>query len=324
MKAIALTERTEDGEFKLIDCQAPECPRGHVLVRNHFAGVNKGDGIRRLRGLFPPDAAPPYILGFEGSGEVVEVGDDVRGFQRGDDVGYLVPGGAFAELIAVPSHAVFRKPVGVTQEVLASTSCIGLTAIGLLERVDNVDSKSVLIHGGTGSVGSTLAHICKSRGIQTYATVSTEEQRGQTCLPWERVVALDNAEAGAEIKEMTMNEGIDVVFDCIGQAALDINLQVLKPHGDWLYYGSASGHASFPGLEVLMKSLRISGFVIFDCINPDAKWERMKSSYLSLLETGTVSPKVSVITPSETTEHFRKMDKRLVAGRYIIDMRHFG
>lgn len=322
MKALAITARAESQPISTTEVARPQCAPDEILVRNQFVGVNKGDAIRRKRALFPADANPPFILGFEGAGEVVAVGSDVQSFSVRDTVGYLVPRGAFAEFIALKASLAFRKPESVAAETLAASCCIGLTAIGLLDSVDDALGKTILVHGGTGSVGSTLLQIGQVTGLRMFATVSTASDMDALSKPSGGFYSLDHGDFADGVLTQTGGQGVEVIFDCLGQAVLSGNMKVIRPHGTIFYYGSASGHASFPGAEVLMRSLRIQGFVVFDCAADAEKWERMKRQFSANLADKVILPEVRVIEPSQLTAVMDAIDARQLRGRVVVDMRN--
>ncbi len=322
MKALAITARAENQPISVTEVPRPQCAPDEILVRNQFVGVNKGDAIRRKRALFPVDADPPFILGFEGAGKVVAVGSNVQSFSVGDTVGYLVPRGAFAEFISLRASLAFRKPESVAAEILAASCCIGLTAIGLLDSIDDALSKTILVHGGTGSVGSTLLQIGKATGLNMLATVSMASDMGVLSKPNGGLYSLEYGDFGDKVLTQTGGQGVEVIFDCLGQAVLSGNMKAIRSHGTIFYYGSASGHASFPGAEILMRSLRIQGFVVFDCAADAGKWERMKRQFTANLADKVILPAVRVIEPSQLTEVMDAIDARQLRGRVVVDMRN--
>lgn len=320
MKALALTQDTADGEFSVVRVPRPACARDTLLVKNRYVGVNKGDAIRRERGMFGPSPTFPVILGFEGVGEVVEVGSDVAGWAVGDKCAYLVPFGGFAEFTSVSEAQVMPIPPGATLETVAATVCIGLTAAGLLETAGLSTGDSVLVQGGTGSVGRALISLARRRGLRVIASVSDESRAASLQLPAEAVVLLDDASASEKVCRLSGGAGVAAVFDGLGKAACELSLGAVRPGGKVLYYGSASGHTSFPGLQILMKHLTVCGFIVFECSSSADLWSRMVAEYSNAVSSHVLNPDVTVFAAEQVMEVFREIDSRSSRGRYVLDV----
>src|SRR5256885_5935922 len=156
----------------------PELREDDVLVQIHAAGVNLLDS--KIRDgefkLFLPYRFP-LILGNEVAGVVVRVGSRVRRFEPGDEV-YARPEddriGAFAECIAIQEDAVAKKPKNLTMEEAASIPLVGLTAWPVLvERANLKTGQKVLIHAGSGGVGTVAIQLGKHLGAIVATTTST-------------------------------------------------------------------------------------------------------------------------------------------------------
>jgi alcohol dehydrogenase len=161
------------------DMPDPELQEDDVLVQIHAAGVNPLDSKIRDGDfkLFLPYHFP-LILGNEVAGVVVRVGSGVRRFKPGDEVyarsdtGRI---GAFAEFIAIQEAAVAQKPKNLTMEEAASIPLVGLTAWQVLvERAQLSPGQKVLIHAGSGGVGTIAIQLAKHLGAIVATTTSTQ------------------------------------------------------------------------------------------------------------------------------------------------------
>lgn len=320
MRQFVIEKREENQPVMALESQKPSFGVDEVLVRNYFIGLNKGDAIRRSRALFPPQQEPPFVLGFEGAGEIIDVGENVANYSIGDFVGYLIPSGAYSEVVAVKASNLVPKPANVPMETMAASCCIGLTAVGLLRLVEKPKSKSMLVHGATGSVGSALIQIGNARGFDMRATVTSETDKKNVHIPSGGLLGLDRDFPGEKCNR-NAGTGVDVIFDCIGDAVSAGNNEALNDHGMLLYFGSASGHATFNGLDVLMRSLRIQGFVVFDCAETDTIRSEMASELYGYLESGILKPEVDVITPDKITDALQSITDRKVRRRIVVDVR---
>ncbi|CAM5362320.1 NADP-dependent oxidoreductase OS=Streptomyces alboniger OX=132473 GN=CP975_06760 PE=4 SV=1 [Streptomyces alboniger] len=215
--------------------RAGEMPDPHVgaedvLVRMHAASVNPLD-LRLRDGDFK--AFLPYrlplVLGNDLAGVVVRVGPAVTRFAVGDEV-YARPDkdriGTFAELLALHQDDVAVKPATLTMEEAASLPLVALTAWqALVERAQVRPGQKVLIHAGSGGVGTIAVQLAKQLGAHVATTVSTAKVDVVRKLGADVVV--DYRKQAFE----TVLDGYDVVLDTLGGETLDKSLRVLKPGG---------------------------------------------------------------------------------------------
>src|SRR5438093_11981563 len=157
----------------------PELREDDVLVQIHAAGVNRLDSKIRngeFKRILPYRL--PLILGHDVAGVVARVGSRVRRFKPGDEV-YARPAdgriGAFAEFIAINEEDVAVKPKALTMEEAASMPLVGLTAWqALIERANLKEGQRVLIHAGSGGLGTFAIQLAKHVGAIVATTTSTE------------------------------------------------------------------------------------------------------------------------------------------------------
>lgn len=321
MKAIGVFEAGSPEQLRVIDLPDPHPGPGEVVIRNAFAGVNHGDVIRRKRGLFPLNSRPPYVLGFEGAGIVNEVGTG-SSVRLGERVAFFGEAGGYSQLVRVRDDQVVRIPEGVGLETAASAICVGATAWHILRLAGVTAGKKVVVHGGAGGVGSALLQFGKEVGLRQLTTVGSERKAEYAKqLGPEEIVVRPRESFAERALAFGADEGIDAIFDCIGAEVLEDNLKVLKPGGVLIYYGSTSGHPSFPGATILMKSLRIQGFVIFDIVHDAERWRMGTEAVFAALATGTYKIKIHEIVPlRDAAEAHRLLESRQVMGKVAIDM----
>ncbi len=172
MKAFLLDRYGANEPLRAGDVPEPEIGADDVLVRVHAAGVNLLDAkIKSGEFKLILPYRLPLVLGNDVAGVVVRVGERVRAFQPGDEV-YARPDtdriGTFAELIAVKEASLARKPTNVSMEEAASIPLVGLTAWqALVERANLQPGQKVLIHAGSGGVGTFAVLIRLRRDTAT-------------------------------------------------------------------------------------------------------------------------------------------------------------
>src|SRR6187455_3256827 len=178
MRAFILDRYGSADRVRASDVPDPEPREDDVLVQIHAAGVNLLDSKIR-NGEFKSFLRYrlPLILGHDVSGVVVRVGSRVRRFKPGDEV-YARPAndriGSFAEFISMDEDAVAIKPKGLTMEEAASIPLVGLTAWQvLIERANLKRGQKVLIHAGSGGVGTFAIQLAKHVGAMVATTTST-------------------------------------------------------------------------------------------------------------------------------------------------------
>jgi NADPH2:quinone reductase len=290
-----------------------------VLIRQSYAAVNYGDVTRRSRGMFPADQEPPYVLGFEGVGIVDAVGPAVSSVAPGDRVSYLTERGGYGEFVIAAEAHTWHPPSSISDPLAASFTCAGLTAWGLIQQAGVKSGDTVLVHGAAGGVGTVLVQMLASLGVRPIACVRGSRKRDYL----ERIGCEDVIDTSttslAEVVGSYGSGSVSCVFDCVGQAVVEWNLALLRPGGTWMYFGSTSGHPEFPGAEVLMRQLRIQGFVVFDFVRDAAVFAQGASALCDwLLNDGTSLPPVEVVPIDKASEAHTRLELREIVGKIVL------
>jgi NADPH:quinone reductase-like Zn-dependent oxidoreductase len=155
----------------------------------------------------------PSTIGFDVSGVVTEIGDDVTDFEIGDEVYSRVPQeqmGTLTEYASVRSDVVAKKPASISFEEAAGLPLTGLTAIQALEKVGIKEGDRVLIHAGSGGVGSFAIQYAKAKGAIVYTTTSSTNVDWVKALGADRVIDYKTE----DYKKIANN--LDIVFDTLG------------------------------------------------------------------------------------------------------------
>ncbi len=230
MKALVLDRYGKKRALRLADMPNPELREDEVLIEVHAAGINPLDSkIRNGEFKLILPYRLPLILGHDVAGVVVRVGPRVRQFKLGDQV-YARPDdfriGAFAEFIAVKEASLALKPNGLTMEHAASIPLVGLTAWqALIERANLKKGQKVLIHAGSGGVGTFAIQLAKHLGAFVATTTSTAN------LDWVKALGADLVIDYRKDDFVTLLRDYDVVLNSLGGEVLDKSLRVLKPGG---------------------------------------------------------------------------------------------
>jgi len=222
---------------------------GEVLIAQKAMGVNFLDLFFR-NGTFPMPSYPGPV-GLEAAGVIDAVGDEVVSFNIGDRVAYYASSGAYAEKRLIKADEIFRLPDDITFEQAAAVMIKGLTARMLLKHSHSAKpGEVVLIHAMTGGVGTLLGAWARYLGATVIGTVGSAAKKQLALLRgYEHVIDLQSEDLSKAVTAITGGKGIDVVYDGVGQATFGRSVALVKPGGNAVLYGWASGMPGFEGLE---------------------------------------------------------------------------
>ena len=230
MKAFIIDRYGKNDGIRVGEMPDPEVRDDDVLIQIHAASVNPldskiKDGAFKL--ILPYRL--PLILGNDLAGVVIQVGSHVRRFKRGDEVYARTDKnriGAFAEFISIREDSVALKPKRLTMEEAASIPLVGLTAWqALIERANLKKGQKVLIHAGSGGVGTFAIQLAKHLGATVATTTSTAN------LEWVKRLGADIVIDYKKDDFETIVRDCDMVLDTLGGVTLEKSLRVLKPGG---------------------------------------------------------------------------------------------
>jgi NADPH2:quinone reductase len=212
---------------------------GEVLVRVHFIGINYADIIAR-RGYYKWAGRPPICPGFEVSGEVIEVGPNVR-IGIGTPVMALTKFGAYTEALIVPQEHVFQLPDGMSLQEAAAFSAVYITAYHSLVEVLRIrGGEDILIQAVAGGVGIAALQIAKNYGLTVYGTASSDAK-----LEYAKLFGLDHGidyvheDFEVALQRLTGNRGVKFVLDSLGGYGLRKGIRCLRPGGHAVTIGAA-------------------------------------------------------------------------------------
>jgi NADPH:quinone reductase-like Zn-dependent oxidoreductase len=230
MKAVVIHEYGGPEVLKYEDIPRPEPNDDQLLVQVIAAGVNPVDGMIRS-GMFAKEGnrAFPIILGGDVAGVVEKVGSKITKFKAGDPVFAYVSldnSGGYAQYALVTEREAAPKPKSLTYVEAAAVPIVAMTAWqALIDTAKLKSGQTVLIHGGSGGVGSFAIQIAKARGAKVIATASTANQDFLKQLGAD--VAIDYTKQKFE----DVAKDVDVVLDSIGRDTLARSYGVVKKGG---------------------------------------------------------------------------------------------
>ncbi len=230
MKALQIVKYGEiKDSLAFNEVSKPVVQANDVLIEVKASAINPIDNyiiLGNLQGMLPIPL--PSTLAYDVSGIVVEKGEEVSNFEIGDLVYSRVPQeqmGTVAECVAVSSIAVSKKPGNISFEEAASLPLAGLTALQSLESVGIKENDKVLIHAGSGGVGSFAIQYAKAKGAYVYTTTSTNNVKWVKELGADRVIDYKTEDYKAIVKDA------DIVFDTLGNIYTLEAFEIIKQGG---------------------------------------------------------------------------------------------
>jgi len=320
MRAIRVHEYGGPEVLRYEEVPLPEPGPGQVRVKIEAAGVNFIDIYHRT-GLYPNPL--PFTPGIEGAGIVDAVGPEVTDVRVGDRVAYALALGAYAERALVPAWKLVSVPEDVDLSVAAAAMVQGLTAHYLTHSTYPLKpGDTVLVHAAAGGTGSLIVQMAKLRGARVIGTVSTEEkaQRAREAGA-DAVILYTRQDFEAEVKRLTEGQGVDVVYDSVGQATFDKSMNCLKPRGLLVLFGQASGPV--PPIDPLLLSTKGSLFLtrphLTHYMATREELDERAQALFQWIRQGRVRIRIERILPlAEAAEAHRILAGRASAGKLLL------
>jgi putative PIG3 family NAD(P)H quinone oxidoreductase len=209
----------------------PKPRDGEVLIEVAYAGVNRPDCLQRAGAYPPPPDASP-VLGLEVAGCIAARGAGVTGWNIGDDVCALVPGGGYAQYCTTPADWCLPIPRGMSLEQSAGLPENYFTVwYNVFERAHLARGETFLVHGGTSGIGLAAIQLAKAFGATVFTTAGSAEK-----VAFCRSIGADHAidykkqDFAEEVKRLAKG-GIDVILDMVGGDYIERNLKCLALEG---------------------------------------------------------------------------------------------
>ena len=226
--------------MELLEVPVPQPKLSEAVVKVSVAGVNSIDGYFRDGRFRTP---LPFIPGQEGAGVVTEVGSRAKTVNVGDRVAWSGVLGSYAEFVVSPEEHLVPVPPAISDEQAAASMIHGLTAHYLVNDAHKLrPGETALVHAAAGGVGLLLVQMARAIGARVIGTVSSEEKAQLAREAGaDEIIVFTRQDFESEVKRLTDGRGVEVVYDGVGKATFDKNLNVMRLRGMLVLYGMSSG-----------------------------------------------------------------------------------
>lgn len=308
----------------------PPVGPGQVRVRVRAAGINFADVVARV-GLYPDAPKPPTVMGYEVAGEVDAVGAGANGFEPGQRVSAATRFNGFAELATANASDVFPLPERMSFEEGAAVPVnYGTAYAGVVLMAAVRPGERVLVHAAAGGVGTALLQLLKDRGAHVIGTASAAKHdalRAQGCTD---AIDYRTQDVKAEVERITGGEGVDVVFDALGEFRTGYRL--LRPGGRMVMYGLSNVVTGdkrnvvkalrevvtiprFSAIKLMNDNRAVMGLNLLHWWDEAGSLSQMTDPLVELMERDVIRPVVAESFPFERAAE---------AHRFIQDRRNVG
>lgn len=277
-----------------------------VLVDVRATAVNRAD-LLQASGGYPPPPGASEILGLEMAGVIVATGEDVEGWQPGDRVCALLPGGGYAEQVAVPAQMLLRLPEEWTFAQGTAVPEVWYTAfVNLFIEGDLQKGEIVLIHAGASGVGTAAIQLARMVDATVFVTAGREDKLTR-CRDLGAELAIHYKEQDflEKVLGATNGEGVDLILDPVGGNYLDANVKALRRFGRLVNIGLLSGsHGHMDMSRLLRNRLRIVGSTLRNR-PPSEKIQitkQFESGFWHLFASGDLMPVIDRTFPIQQAQ----------------------
>ena len=290
-----------------------------VAVRVHACGVNFADTLI-VQGKYQERPELPFVPGSEVAGEVIALGEGVKGIALGQRVMALTSVGGFAEIALAAADTLIPLPDGIDfTDAAAFTVAYGTSHVALETRAQLKAGETLIINGASGGVGLTALEIGKMIGATVIGLASTEEKRA--------LVAERGADHVFDVADPELRDkvkglgGAAVGYDVVGGDAFNTMLRCMKFEGRLLTVGFASGEIpQVPANLLLVKNISVVG-VYWGSYARNNPSVLMKSlvQLTQWLKEGQLRPHVSAVySLDEATKGLEALANRQSVGKVVI------
>ena len=299
-KTVQFSEVGEPSVLSIIDETVPAPSADEVQIQVHAIGLNRAEAMFR-RGQYLETPELPARIGYECSGTVTAVGDNVKHIKVGDAVS-TIPNfsmnqyGAYAEVTNMPVTAVTHHPENLSWQQATSVWMQYLTAYGALIDIAKMQASDyVLIPAASSSVGIAAIQLCNLIGATPIAMTRTAEKVEQLHqLGAKHVIISEQDDVVDAVMAITEGRGVNIVFDPVAGPMLNTLAEACAPLAMIFQYGALSADPTpYPLFPALQKGLTIRGYTLFEFTSAPERLNKAKEKIFDWLKHSQLSPVIA-------------------------------
>jgi NADPH2:quinone reductase len=294
-----------------------------VLIKVAAAGVNRPDVMQR-KGLYPPPPGASDIPGLEVAGTIQALGDNIHHLNIGDRVCALLTGGGYAEYCLASAALCLPVPAGLSFTQAAALPETFFTVwSNIFDRAQLQPGETLLVHGGASGIGTTAIQLTKAFNATVVITAGSEN-KCNFCVDLGADAAINYKEKDfvEEIKQFTVNKGVDVILDMIGGDYFPRNLKCMADDARLVQIAIQNGpKAEINLLPVMLNRLTITGSTLRarDDIFKAAIAGKLLDKVWPLLESGKIKPIIhSTFALTDAAKAHQLMESSQHIGKIIL------
>ncbi len=321
MKAILCNKWGDPEVLEVKEINTPQPNENELLIKVKAVAVNYADLVM-LKGQYQTKPDFPFGPGLECAGEIVSFGKNVKKFKTNQRVLAKIPHSGFAEYTIANPEFTYEIPENMPWEHAASFFVAYVSSYTAIKYQGNLlPNQKLLVLGASGGTGLTAVEIGKAIGAQVFAAASSQKKINiiENYNPDYTINYKDN-NLKNEIKNLTGNKGVDVVFDPVGGEFFDQALSSLDWGGKYLIFGFVGGIPQIPSNRLLVKHRSAIGCSLRFFENHDK--EKIHTSVKKLFEwyeSGLIKPFISELFKLEDAQKALNILKdRKATGRIVL------
>ena len=289
MKAVRVHQFNMDVPMRVDEVEDARPEPGEVLIKTGAVGINPVDlAIRAARHPYAKLVKPPYVPGAEAAGEIIALGDGVKGWRIGQRVYGRAIGGSYAENVRLVANATAELPEAYSDEEGACITVAFYTAWNaLVIKAQAGPGETVLVQGGAGGVGMAAIQLAKRLGCRVFATVSSAA-KAKFCeeMGADETINYREEDFAERCMELTDGRGVDVVVELCACDNFDKDLDAIRVDGKIIVVGTGTGkgpEAEFRVPAVMTKDAVVLGLAV---VNLFPKMPELVRRFTPLLREG--------------------------------------
>jgi NADPH:quinone reductase-like Zn-dependent oxidoreductase len=312
--------------LKIEEGPIPEPGKGEVRLRVNAIGLNRAEVMFR-KGQYLESPALPSKLGYEAAGVVEAVGPDVDkswlGKKASTVPAFLMTNyGVYGEVAIVPVSALAVYPENLTPEQGTSIWMQYLTAYGALITYAQITKGDfVIITAASSSVGIAAIEMVNAEGAISIATTRTSKKKPALVqLGAAHVIATQEEDFLARVKEITGSKGARVIFDPIAGKSIERLAQAAAPGGTIFEYGALAPEPTpFPLFTALSKGLSIRGYTLREVLSVPKLKAKAEQYVFDHVKAGDFKPRIDRVFPFEKiVDAHRYMESNEQIGKIVV------